>query len=89
MKQLQWSPLQFGMQHFPDGPIAGEPHRATVTDFGECAEVLCWYPGCQFSPKSFMFSTMAEAKAAGEAYVRSEGAEMPRPNRTMREVVQC
>lgn len=85
----QWSPLQFGMQHFPAGPIAGERFRATATDFGTCAEVLCWFPGCGFSPKSFMFESMAQAKAAGEAYVRSEGAEVPRPTLTMREAVAC
>lgn len=59
-------------------PYCGVSHRGqfgirnwwvTVRDHGTFAILLCWFPGCGFSPHETLHGSATEARAAGDAWL--------------------
>ena len=44
----------------------------TVQRFSDCARLLKWFPGCQFSPNESWHPTVETAKKAGEIAMEEE-----------------
>lgn len=79
-----WTKPHHGVQHYPAGHIRiTQDHWATVEDYHGSATLMCWYPGCAFSPQLFNFGTVEEARREGERYVDSGGSLAPREPRAL------
>lgn len=75
--QPHWTTPYLGVQHYPNGQYRTDSYRASVENYGKFAELVCWHPGCGFSPARYTFQDVITARAAGEAYVRSNGRIVP------------
>lgn len=66
----QWTVPYYGVQHL--GQFGTKRSWVTVNECGARAELLRWFPGCQFSPLHSTHDSTADARAAGEAWLRTQ-----------------
>lgn len=59
-----WTKPFHGVTHLGD-----KPSRVSVTDRGTWAELMCWYPGCGFSPLRSHHDSAEIAKTLGEQWL--------------------
>lgn len=76
--QRTWTKPYYGVQHYPAGARINKEHWVTVEAYDRSATLNCWYPGCQFSPIVYHFSSVEDARREGERYADSAGALSPR-----------
>jgi hypothetical protein len=67
--QHEWTQPFHGVTHLGDSGT--QNHWVTVCEYSSFAELACWFPGCGFSPIKSDYENAAEAKKAGERYLRS------------------
>lgn len=65
---MEWTKPFYGLTHC--GKLE-DYRRASVDDNGDSATLTKWYKGCGFSPYTEEFSTVEDAKKAGEAWIRN------------------
>lgn len=65
---MDWTEPHMCMQHL--GPLPGGKHWATVCNREGWAELTCWFPGCGPDPIVSKHADAAQARAAGEAWMR-------------------
>lgn len=69
MSNLQWSDLYLDyITHYPDSGSFGPNsfRRSTVCVVGSVFQLSKWYKGCGFNPETVNYSSMDDAKIAGE-----------------------
>ena len=66
-----WTAPYYGISHL--GKLS-DLRRASVTDYGDSAELTNWWRGCGFSPEHAWFDSVDAAKAAGEQWIAKGGA---------------
>lgn len=66
----EWTKPFHGVQHLGD-PSKGKSW-VTVNDYGTFAELLCWFPGCQFGPLQSQHDSAEAARAEGEKWLAQQ-----------------
>ncbi|MDY6910761.1 MAG: hypothetical protein SVM79_00140 [Chloroflexota bacterium] len=61
---MKWTKEHCGLSHLGEFSIC--KLWVTVERFDDCAKLLKWFPGCQFSPEESWHKTVDDAKKAGE-----------------------
>ena len=63
----EWTKPFHGVTHLNEwGP---KNYSATVIDYESFSEVLLYFPGCGFEPRSETYSSVENAKARAESYL--------------------
>lgn len=67
MNVQAWSPLY--LDYITHLGKVGDYRRASVNCTGKMWQLSKWYKGCGFNPETVSFTTIEEAKQAGEDWV--------------------
>lgn len=63
-----WTDPHYGVTHC--GDCGTDKWWATVVSYGSFHTLLRWYPGCQFHPHEDDYTSLADAKLAGVAWLK-------------------
>jgi hypothetical protein len=70
-EEIGWTKPYCQIQHFGyEARLSTNGRWATVTNWGEWAELDGWYQGCAFTPYEATFETIEEARAAGVEWTK-------------------